>query len=76
MTLGVTNGTQNGGLITLTAGQGYAGLFTTAYNTNVGTTASVVHLGSTNQTVGITNDFTKSGIVVESDIDIKLIIKY
>ena len=62
-TLGMTNGTSNGGLCEyLFSGRNYAGVYTENYNTSVSTTESytTVVYGR----IGITTDGAKSGMIV------------
>jgi hypothetical protein len=59
-TLGLTNGTQNGGLYTH---GDYIKAGTAVYNTNVGSTATTSADMTTLKTVGLTKDASKSGVV-------------
>ena len=75
--LGLTNGTTNYGLMKQLAGnigilQGATGYF----GVNVGDNVSVGATPTNGQALGITTDSSKSGIVVEPDTQLKLIIKY
>lgn len=68
--IGLTDGTNNAGLIN--KGQTYGGLLTAtgAYNKNVGTdgSGSVLNTSTNGVTIGLTTDPTKSGIVGLGDL--------
>ena len=74
ITLGLTNNTDNIGLI----GSSNNGLYQykNIYGENVGTTASGAGVSVNLKSLGLTTDSSKSGIIVEPDTDIKLVIKY
>lgn len=72
MTLGLYDGTNNFGIYTESNQIDISKL---SYGTNVGTTRQVATVSSYINS-GITTDPTKSGIIVEPDIEIKLVIKY
>ena len=64
-TLGLTDGTKEGGLHTSgISGYPYFTAGTTAINTNVGTSNTALDLNN-NVTVGVTTDGTKSGIIAD-----------
>lgn len=65
LTIGLTNGTQTAGLYQGGIGGTYLEAGPTKYNTSVGTAISTSDLFTTNATVGLTTDPTKSGIVVD-----------
>lgn len=65
LTIGLTNGTQTAGMYQGGIGGTYIEAGPTKYNTNVGTRVSTSDLFTTNTTVGLTLDPTKSGIVVD-----------
>ena len=78
MTLGMTNGSVNAG-----TAMGSTTYYTSwspsivGYGANVGSNTPVNMTGFTvNQGIGVTTDSSKSGIIVEPDTDIKLVIKY
>lgn len=74
MTLGLTDGTNNSGLVNSGGSIGLTA-FGNNYNTNVGT--SPISGGSVNNvSTGITTDGTKSGIIVETDADLVVCIKF
>lgn len=64
MTLGFTNGTQNGGLYQISTGGTFLESSPTLYGTNVGT-ASDNGLMSQFKSLGVTTDSTKSGIIAD-----------
>lgn len=74
MAMGLTDGTKLGGMAT---GSQDTGLYATtgSYGLSVGTTRP---LGDMNRSkvAGITTDPTKSGIIVETDADLIICIKY
>ena len=72
--LGITDGTNLGGLAT---GSQDTGLYATtgSYNLNVGTTRPTGDMARS-KVAGITTDPTKSGMIVETDADLVVCIKY
>lgn len=71
-TLGFTNGTNNAGLYfynSSSKGDALSALIT-GYGTSVGTTVSGASYLSSDKTVGLTTDPTKSGIEVASSVDV------
>ena len=73
MTLGMTNGIENGGFSSYISGNiAQAGVWSGIYGENVNTATSGSLLGNSK---GITTDPTKSGIIVENNT-LRCIIKY
>jgi len=74
VSLGVTDGTVTQGLTGSSSWQ--LGSTTNAYGGSVGTVYSSTTYMGNQKAVGLTTDETKSGIIVEPDTNIKLVIKY
>jgi len=74
MTLGLTDGTNNMGLFQSDSSYRDLRAGTPSYGTEVGDTN--LNSSGVNKTLGITTDPTKSGIIVEPDNNIKIIIKF
>lgn len=73
-TLGLTNGTKNFGIGQSTF-YGINAVFANSavFNVNVGTNLSTLE---TSQSLGVVSDASKSGIIVEPDTQISMIIKF
>lgn len=63
MALGLTDGTNNFGIIGAT-GEGYVAATESSYGSNIGTSSSHT-LGQYNLSAGVTSDITKSGLVAD-----------
>ena len=77
MTLGLSDGTNNAGLVSAQSGTlnaHYLRANLTNYGSDVGDSAGSTYL--TDGTLGITTDQTKSGIVTDTSSDVNYIIKY
>lgn len=81
-TLGLKTNTNNAGIILLGSGSpGNAGSYLRAtipaYDTAIGTTAAYNTIAGTDSTsVGVTQEFDKSGLIVEINTDVVACIKY
>lgn len=74
MSLGLTDGTDNAGVNSYANSTGLDP-WTGLYGTSVGTAQSGSRVNA-NKSMGVTTDPTKSGMIVESDADLVVCIRY